>query len=293
MADKQKGITALVVASILSGTFGVFSHYINFNIPLFYQITVRDIIQLVILAGLFLFFDNKKPIARKDIKWFFLRSACGFIGAVGLYIAFTKITIGTTYFLSFAASTICGYVLGSTLFKEHITKRSLVALALSLLGLGLVYSVSFQLSTVWYSLAAIIAGIAAPGWSVFSKYISKSYSNIQMNLVDTVFAVILAVACFFVLREPAVAIKLDSVWVASFALALIFLVAGLLIVYGFRRVDAQTGTLLLLVEIVAGISLGYLFYRQTISLRDVIGGFMIISAIYIRTLDSKALKLKV
>jgi drug/metabolite transporter (DMT)-like permease len=291
MLDKQKGVLALLAAAVLSGSFGVFSHYINFNIPLFYQVTFRGIVQLIILTALYLFFDTKKPIAKKDIKWFFFRSACGFINSFGLYVAFTKITIGTTYFLSFAASTVCGYVLGSTLFKEQVTRRSLIALGLSLVGLGLVYSVSFQLSTVWYSLAAIVAGIAAPGWTVFSKYISKTYSNIQMNLVDTVFAVILAIACCLLLREHIVAIKLDPIWIASFAMALIFLLAGLLVVYGFRRVDAQVGTLLLLVEAVSGIGLGYLFYKQTIPPRDVIGGLMITSAIYIRTRTSTSRRL--
>lgn len=53
--------------------------------------------------------------------------------------------------------------------------------------------------------------------------------------------------------------------------------------YGFRHVDAEAGTLLLLLEIVAGIVLGYAFFQQTISLQDAIGGTLILTAVYVRT----------
>lgn len=284
MTNKQRGVAALLAVSVLAGSFGVFSHYINFNIPLFYQMTARNAFQTSVLILLFLFIKNcKKPIARKDIKWFILRSACGFINVVGMYIAFTQISIGTTYFLTFAAATICGYILGSLLFKEEINRTNFVALGLAILGLALVYSVNFEVSTIGYSLAAVVAGIAAPGWSVFSKAISKTYSNIQMNLVDTVLALVMSLTLSLALKEQWVAIEQNSVWFATFALAFIFLVVGFLVVYGFRYVEAQTGTLLLLLEVVAGIALGYLFFRQTISFWDAIGGIMILLAVYIRT----------
>ncbi len=284
MEGKHKGILALLAVSVLTGSFGVFSHYISFNIPLFYQTSIRNGFQLTILVLLFLFLRNqKKSIARKDVKWFLLRSGCGFVNVVGLYIAFTKISIGTTYFLSLAVATICGYALGTLLFKESINRRGLIALGLSILGLALVYSVNFQTSTLAYSLAAVIAGIAAPGWSVFSKAISKTYSNLQMNLVDTAFALVFSVTLSLFLQEQWVAIEWSPIWIATFALASIFLVVGFLVVYGFRHVDAQVGTLLLLLEVVAGIVLGYLFYRQTISLWDATGGVMILLAIYLRT----------
>jgi len=286
MSDKQKGVIALLLAAALTGSYGVFSHYIRFHIPLFYQMFLRCLLQLLIVTILYVVKDKKKPIAKKDIRWFVLRSACGFVNTIGLYIAFTRITIGTTYFLSFAASTICGYILGRSLFKERINGKSLLALGLSIAGLGLVYSVSFHASTIWYSVAAIIAGIVAPGWSVFSKRISKTYSNIQMNLVDTIVAVMLAFVASLVVHGQWVAIQFNSVWIAAFFLAIILFIAALLVVYGFRRVDAQTGTLLLLFEVVVGIILGYIFFNQTIPFRDIVGGVMILAAIFIRTFSS-------
>ncbi len=284
MPNKAKGFIALLSSAALAGSFGVLSNYVSFTIPLFYQMWLRNLLQLIIiLALMYLFKGWRKAIAREDIKWFILRSVSGFINCIGLYIAFTKISVGTTYFLSFAASTIFGYMLGSLLFKEKVSARGLVALSLSIAGLVLVYSVSFQLSTIWYSIAAIVAGIAAPGWSVFSKAISKTYSNIQMNFIDTLIATVLALIITFTLKESWVAIKLNPVWIACLGSALIFLVVGFLVVYGFRYVGAETGTLLLLFEVVVGIALGYIFLQQIISPRSALGGLMVLLGICIQT----------
>ena len=119
MTEKQKGVVALLLAALLAGSYGVLAHFINFDVPLFYRASVGNAIQLVILLVFYIALDSKKPIARKDIKWFALRSTCGFVNSIGMFIAFTKISVGTTYFLSFAASTICGYLLGHTLFRER------------------------------------------------------------------------------------------------------------------------------------------------------------------------------
>ncbi len=284
MSHKTKGTVALLVAATLAGSFGVLSHYISFSIPLFYQMLLRNLTQLIIIVALMCIIRGRqKAIAKKDIKWFILRSACGFTNFICMYIAFTQISISTTYFLTFAASTICGYILGSALFGERIKGRGLVALGLSIAGLALVYSVSFQLSTIWYSVAALVAGIAAPGWSVFSKAISKTYSNLQMNFVDTAIATVIAFIITLGLKEQWVAIELSPIWIASFGFALIFLVVGFLIVYGFRYVEAEAGTLLLLFEVVAGIALGYLFLHQTIPAGSAVGGLMILGAICIQT----------
>jgi len=284
MTSKQKGIIALIGAAVLSGTFGVYSRYVGANFPPVYQSAVRNVVQLVILLGLFaLPIGRGKAVIKADWKWFLFRSMCGMVNAILMYIAFTRISISTTYFLSFAAATICGYILGSSLFRERIKRQGLIAVALAIIGLGFVYSVNFQVSTLWYSLAAVLAGILAPGWSVFSKAISSHYSNIQTNLIDTAFAAIVTVALAFILHEKWKPIMWNGQWAAVLGFAIVSLVIMLLTVYGFKRIEAQLGTLLLLLEVVAGIVLGYLFYHQTVSVSSAIGGSMILVAIYLRT----------
>lgn len=217
------------------------------------------------------------------MKWFFIRSTCGFLNVVGLYVAFTKVNIGTTYFLSFAASTICGYMLGSLLFREKLGVRGVVAVLLAIAGLGFIYSVNLNTSDLVYTFAAVAAGVVAPGWSVCSKAISKRYSNLQMNLIDSAIAFILSLAASLALQEKWVPIEFNSLWIASIVFALIFLPTGFLVVYGFKYVEAQAGTLILLLEIVAGIVLGYVFCQQIITFRDALGGAMILAAVYLRT----------
>ncbi len=283
MTSKQKGGLALFTAATLYGFFGIFSRLISFRLPFFYQAWIRNVFSVVVVGILFIFFEKGKNIARRDIKWFVFRSLCGFVAFVGIYVAFTRLSIGTTYFMSYAASTVSGYLLGALLFGERLTRKNIAALALSIVGLLLVYSVSLHAQDIPYTLLAIFAGMVTPGWSVFSKKISGTYSNIQINLIDSIFAIVLPLLVSLVLREKWVAIAWSPLWLTTFLFGLMFLANGFLIVYGFRHVDAQAGTLILLFEVVAGIVLGYIFFRETIPAQSVLGGLLILYAIVLRT----------
>lgn len=66
-----------------------------------------------------------------------------------------------------------------------------------------------------------------------------------------------------------------------------FLINGLLIVYGFKYVTAQAGTVILLFEIIAGILLGFVFFHETISLAEYAGGALILFAIVLRSFEQE------
>ena len=126
MKTKYKGEFALLSAAILYGFFGVFSKIISFHLPIFYQSWVRNVFAVMVLGIAMLILKNCKPVASKDHIWFFLRSVCGFISFIGIYVAFTGLDIGTTFFLSYAASVVGGYVLGVIVFKEKLTRNGIM-----------------------------------------------------------------------------------------------------------------------------------------------------------------------
>jgi len=58
-------------------------------------------------------------------------------------------------------------------------------------------------------------------------------------------------------------------------------------VYGFKRVEAQIGSLILLFDIVIGIILGYLIFKESISFMAMIGGSLILVAIILPNLQTR------
>jgi drug/metabolite transporter (DMT)-like permease len=280
---KRKGELALFAAAFLYGFSGVFSKLINFQLPFFYQSWIRNVFSILVIGALVLFSKKWKRVSKKDSLWFFLRSFSGFISYVGLFIAFTKLDIGTTYFLSYAASIAAGYILGGVVFRERLTKRGGVAFLLAVIGSLLVYNVTIRSDTLLYIVLAIISGIASPGWTAFSKKISSTYSNIQMNFIDTLYAFLFPFLLSFFWHEQWVPITFSLIWVYTFLFALLFLITGLLIVYGFQRVTAQSGTIILLFEIIVGIVLGFLFFHETLSIVGYVGGIFILASIIIQS----------
>ncbi len=279
-----RGEIALITAGILYGFFGVFTKLIGFSIPMFYQAWVRCLGALIMLAPIAFFLKGHwRKIAPKDHVWFFLRSFCGFISFLTIYIAFIKLDIGTAYFLTYASSMIVGYILGIVLFQEKLTKSGILAFTLSFIALSLIYSVHIQGDTLLYVILAIISGAFSPGWNVFSKKISSSYSILQLNVVDTAYAFVFPFITSLLLREPWTPISWTPAWIYSCLLGCLFMSTGFLIVYGFKKVSAQTGMILMLIEIVAGIIFGYLFFTEMPSFGSFVGGGLIILAMLIRT----------
>lgn len=287
MQRQWSGELALITAGILYGFIGVLTKLITFQIPIFYQAWVRCFSTLFILIPLVFFVKHSwNRIAPKDHRWFFLRSLSGFIGFFTGYIAFTKLDIGTVYFLTYASSLVIGYLLSIVLFKEKLTKSGIIAFILAFLALGLIYSVHVQGDLYWYVTLAVISGCVSPGWNVCSKKISSTYSNIQLNIVDTAYAFLFPFIASFVIREQWIPITWTAPWMYSLLMQCIFIVTGFLIVYGFKKVSAQTGVIVMLIEIVAGVVFGYLFFSQMPSVGSFIGGIFIIFAMLIRTFST-------
>ncbi len=295
MTNRHKGELALFSAALLYGFFGIFSRLIAFNIPFFYQTSVRNIFAIIVTGILVLYLKKWKNVAKKDIKWFLLRGICGFIAFITIFISFTKIDIGTTYFLSFAAAAITGYIVGTFVFREKLDRINIAALILSIAGLLLVYSVNLNGNNGPYLILALASGIASPGWNVFSKKISGTYSNVQLNFIDSILSTLFPLFISIFLRETWVPILLNAVWIETFLFGLMFLTVGFLIVYGFSKVDAQAGTLILLFEVVAGMVLAYFFFQETVAVQSLFGGVLILLAIALRTrkLDHVLNKLKI
>ncbi len=279
MTEKTKGELAIVVAAMLYGFVGVFSRLINFQIPLYFQQWVRNLFAVAVFGMLLLVTKDWKKIQKNDMKWFFLRSICGFVSFVTIYIAFNFISFSTNYFVSYAAATIMSFAIGSFLFGERMNKVKWIALFMSVAGLYLIYAIAFKPNTSIYIGLSFLGGLASAGWDTLSKKISGTYSNIQLNFFDFTFAATLPFIISLILKEKWTPISFTTPWIATFFFGIMYIATGILMVYGFKRVEAQIGSVILLLDVVIGTLLGFFIFKEDVSLTALIGGAMILSAI--------------
>jgi drug/metabolite transporter (DMT)-like permease len=289
--NEYKGIASLLACTLIYSFFGILTRTLGFAIPVFYAMFTRGVVSSGILLAIALSTRQWHRIAKKDWIWFILRSVAGMVGFYGSYVAFYFIPLGTAYFIFYAGVTIGGYALGKILFGERITRVKVLSLILALIGLLLIYSFNPLSGAIGYMLLSLVAGFGTAVWGVFSKKISGQYADIQLNAIDFIFTVIISFVLSILFRESWVPIAVNTVWIANALFIVMFLSVGQLMVYGFRRVSAQIGSLVMLMEVVFGVIWGWLIYKETMSLFTVLGGMLILSAIILPEIRQKKLKI--
>lgn len=285
------GVGSLLSAAFLYGFFGILTRTLGFNLPLFYAMWTRSIVCVGILGALLLITKQWKPIKHTDWKWFIPRSCGGLIGYVGSYISFYYIPIGTAYFIFYGAVAIGGYILGSIFFRERASPLRVVSLVLALIGLGFIYTLNVYSGSTIYALFAMASGFGTAIWYTSSKKISGSYAALQLNYTDFLLGLVAYFIMSLILREPWIPISLNTAWLVNLLFVVMFLSTGQLIVYGFQRLDAQIGSLVMLTEVLFGTVLSYLFFHEILTPLTIVGGVFILCAIIIPEIRWKKIKL--
>lgn len=284
--NKLIGISSILFSTFIYGFFGVLTRIIGFKIPLFFQSWTRSLFTVLILIIPVIAHSKWQKIRKKDVKWLILRSIGGIMGFVGSFVAFLYIPFGLAYFIFYAGSTISGYILGRLLFKEKLTTVKIISLILALVGISFIYS--FSLPTFdksIYVLYALISGFGTAVWNVFSKKISGNYSALQLNFADTLISCLISFAISFFIKEAWPWKTLSTLILPNLLFIALFFSTGQFMIYGFKHLDVHIASLLMLAEILFGIILGFIFYKEVVSSSAMIGGIIIVTAIILPHLN--------
>ena len=92
------------------------------------------------------------------------------------------------------------------------------------------------------------------------------------NLIFTVVSLLLTLG----FKESIIWPSFSFLWLIVILFAWLTLGASFLNIFGFRRLEAQKGSLIMLLEPVFGVILGWLFYRELLTTYSLIGGALII-----------------
>lgn len=283
-----QGAVTLVLAAMLYGMFGIISRIVGYNLPLFYQSFMR-----VCIASALLVWTYKSWIRLpiRDWGWVLLRAIAGLIAFLLFFIAVNAMEVNITYFIFYGGSTIGGFLLGAFLFREQTTSLRIFSLGLAGLGLALVYNVSGSSQTSLFALLAFISGVCTATWNATSKKVAR-YPTAQLAFLDNALSLPVHMGISLYLHEPWPLFELSLAQGANVLLGILFVVTGILMVYGFRRLDVQIGSLVMLSEILFAIAFGFLFYHELPALRAIFGGMLILIAMILPELNWKTMRTK-
>jgi len=282
---ETKGFVILTAAGFLYSLYGVFSRAIGSSLANFFQYWTRGlIITLIILVILRFQKISLRPISKHLLPWAVITATTSGIIIPTFFIAVNNLAIGTTLFMFYATSTICSYALGKLLHGEIITKIKIVSLTLAIAGLSFIFTDTIDIGNIFYMSLAMISG-ALFGVNINSvKKLGNYFPSLQINIFNWTGAFFINILISIFLRETPDFNLLQPAWISNIGLSLCSLGASLSVIVGFKFIEVQKGSIILLSELLFGVMIGLLLYSEIPTLLTILGSILIFIALLLPNL---------
>lgn len=286
--NKFKGTASIVLAVACYGMFGALAKFVGNSFGPFTQNWFRNsLVMIFIILFAAITHQKWKIIDKKDYKWMAAWTLSGSINTVLLFISFNNIPIGTAYFLLYASMIGTGFIGGKLVFQEKISFQKILCLGLAFLGLIIIYFLDIKSANPIYIIFALSAGIMVGLWNVFSKKVSDNYPNSQLVFIDAFMSALVGIVGSIALTERLPVFSFTTPWKAIGVWAVAQLAATGLVIYGFKKLEAQIASVILPLEVLFGTLFGFLFFHQVLPITTLIGGIMIASAAAFASVEIK------
>lgn len=281
--EKQKGVAALILLALFFASMGIFARYMEMSFTLFQQVYLR--ITAAFLLTLVIFRKKINPekllkVPGKDWLILLLRSLTMYVFGVSL---FTYGIINTKYSnVSFISALPLTAVFGFILLREKLTLKKVLYVLLAFLGVVFISVPDFNNVFLWGrgEFMTLISVVFFSLSYIARKWQSKALNNYEITAV--IFAISMAIV-FITSISLGEGLPLGN-W-SYFLLAIVvgaglFNVGNLLLTnYGFERVEAVLASNILALESLFAIAIGFIFFRETPVIRELIGGTLILASV--------------
>ncbi len=266
----------ILLASILFGTYGVWSVLMGGQFDVFYQGWVRAAIVLAILTPFLLYKRQLCWPDKSDMKYFWLFIGATLFTQAPLYYAFVVTSVGTATLLFYATFIIASFLVGRFIIGEKITLIKLFAMALAFAGLLFVFGFSLAQFSLFGMAMAALNGAASGTEVSTSKKLSK-YPALVVTFYSWVAILLTHLPLSLALGETQWFPENSIVWWAMLMYSIVGLLSFWLVVVGFKYVDASIGSLVGLLEIIWAVMFGALFFGEEVGLTVWLGGALVIA----------------
>ncbi|MBZ9634369.1 DMT family transporter [Clostridium sp. FP1] len=283
MNIKNKNLTQIHLAVFLFGIAGLFGKLISLS-PMIIVLG-RVFFSSVFLLVVMLFI--KKDIKLKNKKDYFYLTVMGLILAIHWSAFFKSIQVSTVAIGLLIFSTFPVFVtfLEPYFFKEKIVKRDIVIAIITLLGVTLVVP-KFKLGdnltqgVLWGVLSSFTYAIL----SMLNRKYVKEYSSVVIAFYEQSVATLVLIPFLFLIkpifkpRDIFLLILLGIVFTA---------ISHTLFINGLKSVKTQTAGIISSLEPVYGIVFALLIIGEVPTLREILGGIIILGTAFYSTIKSQ------
>lgn len=280
--ESLKGFSLLLLSAFLYSIMPVMIRILGRGgIPVVSQVFLRYI--FAFLASAFYFFlisKSRIKFEKKDIFFVALAAVFGY-ALTNLFftygILFTQVSNALFLFYTYA---IIAPVLGFLFLRERINPVNVISLILSLIALTLVFRPNSLKTWQIGGIFAILSALGQSSYLILRKKLHKYPADLMM-LISTFLGVItlgilsLILESGFYFQGQITSIN-SNVWLTTVLFGIDNFFAWFTLTKGFEYFKATSGSLILLSELVFGIILAFLFFREIPSITTVIGGVLII-----------------
>ncbi|MBU5593425.1 DMT family transporter [Clostridium sp. MSJ-4] len=283
MNIKNKSLIEIHLAVFLFGLSGLFGKLLSLS-------SIIIVFGRVFFSSIFLLIINlyiKKDMKLKQQKHYFYLVIMGVILAIHWSTFFKSIQVSTVAIglLTFSTFPVFVTFLEPSFFKEKIKPSDIVVAIVTIFGVVLVIP-KFELGNnltqgvLW----GIVSGFTYAILSMLNRKYVKEYSSSVIAFYEQFVATIILIPFLF-LQKP--------VFQPKDILLLILLgtvftgISHSLFINGLKNIKTQTAGIISSLEPVYGILFGAFLLREIPTLREIIGGIIILGTVFYSTIKSK------
>ena len=290
MEETQKKAPAGAYASILAaaalwGIIGVWNrNLMAAGLSPTGIVVVRNFGGMLLLLAVFAVKDRSVfRMRREHVKYFFGTGIISVVLFTSCYFSCQKIcSLAVASILLYTAPSFV-VILSAMLWKEPVTKKKLLALALTLVGCACVCGVFDGGLTVTFTgiLLGLGAGFFYALYSIFGRYALAHYSSMTVTVWTFIFA---GPASLVMLRpaEMRAVFTAPSAWLLAAGLVVFSTVAPyILYTRGLARVESGKASIMASLEPVVAALAGVLIFGEPMGLLTLLGILCVLAGVYI------------
>ena len=247
-------------------------------------VVVRNFGGMLLLLAVFAVKDRGVfRMRREHVKYFFGTGVISVVLFTSCYFSCQKIcSLAVASILLYTAPSFV-VILSAMLWKEPVTKKKLLALALTLVGCACVCGVFDGGLTVTFTgiLLGLGAGFFYALYSVFGRYALAHYSSMTVTVWTFIFA---GPASLVMLRpaEMRAVFTAPSAWLLAAGLVVFSTVAPyILYTRGLARVESGKASIMASLEPVVAALAGVLIFGEPMGLLTLLGILCVLAGVYI------------
>jgi len=280
--------SGLIAASIWGGMY-VVSKVVLEVIPPFTLLSIRLILGALVL-GIIVLIRGKVHINAKQLRESFLVGIVGYGISLAFQFVGTKLSTASNGALVTSATPAFVLLFAPFILREKTTRRGLVALIVSSLGVLAVIdprTANFSSSLFLGNISLIAAALTWALYSVLVRKVSHSTDLLTSSTIMLVGGIPSSVLlAFFEINKQGIGeVSSGVIWGILFLGIVSTALAMFLWNFSFANLPAATASLTFFAQPVIGILLGWFFLEEKITLLFIVGGFLIGSGLIIASTE--------